>query len=144
MISHEQDMERVRGGIDKEEFPRGSETLLIVEDNEAVRKLAIHFLRRQGYEVLEASNGSEALTVCKLWEKPVHLVVTDVEMPEMNGPELAECLQTLYPETKVLYISGYPDNAFMSRGILEKGINFLKKPFRLEELAKKVREALEK
>ncbi len=118
--------------------------ILVVEDEEEVRKLAARILRRQGYEVLEASNGDEALLVCKKWEKSVYLLITDVVMPGMNGHTLADRLALFHPEMKVLYMSGYTDNAIVHHGILRKGVNYIQKPFTVDGLARKVREALDK
>jgi len=129
--------------IEEREAPRGRETILFVEDEESVRKLAVQFLKRQGYRVLEASHGGDALLICKKFKDPIRLMVTDVVMPGMNGRELAENLLPLRSEMKVLYISGYTDNAIVQHGILEPGMPFLQKPFTMEVLARKVREILD-
>ncbi len=131
-------------GVKGEEVPFGRETILLVEDEESVRKFAVSTLRRLGYEVLEASRGEEALSVCERHEGPVHMTVTDVVMPGMSGRELAEKLLVLRPEMKVLYMSGYTDDTIVRHGVLEKGVNYIQKPFSMEVLAKKVREVLEK
>ena len=102
------------------EFPRGSETVLVVEDDEEVRKLAVQILKNQGYKVLEASQGVEAFLICDENKGPIHLLVTDVVMPKMSGRELAERLSSIRPEMKVLYMSGYTDNAIVHHGVLEK------------------------
>ncbi|OGP94641.1 MAG: hypothetical protein A2157_11295 [Deltaproteobacteria bacterium RBG_16_47_11] len=128
----------------KEGLPRGSETVLVVEDEEEVRKLAVQILRRQGYTVLEASQGNEASHICEQHKGPIHLMVMDVVMPGMNGRELAKSLEPHHPEMQVLYMSGYTDNAIVHHGILEKGLSFLQKPFTLEGLLRKVREVLDK
>jgi PAS domain S-box-containing protein len=137
-------LQELREKTVKEELPRGSETTLVVEDEEEVRKLTVEILRRQGYRVLEASHGDDALLVCEHHEGPVHLMVTDVVMPGMNGSELAKRLGSLHPKMKVLYMSGYPDNAITHHGILEKGMNYIQKPFTVDGLVRKVREALDK
>jgi PAS domain S-box-containing protein len=137
-------LEELREKTVKEELPRGSETTLVVEDEEEVRKLTVEILRRQGYRVLEASHGDDALLVCEHHEGPVHLMVTDVVMPGMSGSELAKRLGSLHPKMKVLYMSGYPDNAITHHGILGKGMNYIQKPFTVDGLARKVREALDK
>jgi DNA-binding NtrC family response regulator len=116
----------------------------LVEDEEAVRKLAVQFLRRHDYFVLEALHGSDALLVCEQHQGPVQLMVTDVVMPGMSGRELAERLSSLHPEMKVLYMSGYTDNAIVHHGVLDEGPNYIQKPFSMEMLAKKVREVLDK
>ena len=126
------------------EIPRGDETILVVEDEETVRKLAIRLLEGQGYKVLEAPDGGKALLLCEKFKERIHLLLTDVVMPGMSGRKLAERLKQIHPEMKVLYMSGYTDNAILHHGILEPGINFIQKPFTLDGLARKVREALDK
>lgn len=133
-----------RKKILEEEAPRGSETVLVVEDEEEVRKLAVSILRRQGYRVLESSQGGEAFLVCKQHGGPIHLMVTDVVMPLMSGRELAERLSPLHPEMRVLYMSGYPDDAILHYGVLDEGIEYIQKPFTVEGLARKVRGVLDK
>jgi PAS domain S-box-containing protein len=122
---------------------RGHETLLLVEDEESVRKLAAHCLRNQGYTVLEAQNGAEALALCREHAAPIHLLVTDVVMPGMGGRDLADQLATLRPDVRVLFVSGYTGNAIVHHGILDPGTFLLSKPFRPVELAQKVREVLD-
>jgi PAS domain S-box-containing protein len=126
------------------ELPRGSETILVVEDEEDVRKLAMRILERQGYKVLEASEGLGAFLIVEEYGDPIHLLVTDVVMPKISGRELADRMAEIRPEIKVLYMSGYTDNAITHHGILEKGKNYLQKPFTMEGLARKVREVLDK
>jgi PAS domain S-box-containing protein len=123
----------------------GSETILLVEDEEKVRKLTARILRKQGYKVLEASQGKDVFSLCEEHEGPIHLMVTDIVMPEMTGMELAEHIKKGYPEMKVLYMSGYSlDSVGIDREKVEKGIEFIQKPFTVYELAKKVREVLDK
>jgi len=122
----------------------GSETVLIVEDDDRILNLARKILQLRGYTVLAAENGEEALKVSEGHEDPIHLLLTDVVMPVMSGRELAERLQPMRPEIKVIYMSGYTDNAIVHHGVLAPGVNFLEKPFTLESLAKKVRETLDK
>ncbi len=121
----------------------GSEAVLVVEDDESLRKLAIKTLEKYGYTVLPAADGREALRLCEEYKDPIHLMVTDVIMPGMSGKDLANRLKDMMPDLRVLYMSGYTDNAIVHHGILEKGIAFLQKPFTPEGLARKVREALE-
>lgn len=128
--------------IREEEVLHGSETILVAEDEEGVRKLAVQILEKQGYRVLEVSEGSEAIRICKENEGPIHLLLTDVVMPGMSGRELADRLLSLHTEIKVLYMSGYPDNAIVHHGVLEKGMNYIQKPFTVEGLVRKVRQAL--
>jgi len=124
-------------------LPRGSETVLVVEDEPAVRSVAVRVLSGLGYQVLEASSGLDALQVAATWGQMIHLLLTDVIMPEMNGKALAEQLTALYPALKVLFISGYTDETISRRGVLEEGVAFLQKPFTPSRLAHKVREVLD-
>jgi len=126
-----------------EEFPRGSETILIVEDDKEVRNLAVQILKRQGYTVLDGSYGDKAFNVCRQHKGPIHLLVTDVVMPGMDGRVLSESLSQLHPEMKVLYMSGYTDDAIIHHGMMEKGMNFIQKPFTVNGLTNKVREVLD-
>jgi PAS domain S-box-containing protein len=121
---------------------RGSETILLVEDNDMLRDFAVKVLRKSGYTVLEAGNGKEALDTSARHQGPIQLLVTDVVMPGMNGRELARRLNSLRPEMKVMYISGYTDNAIVHHGMLEEGVFFLQKPFTPNLLLSKVREVL--
>jgi len=126
------------------EILQGDETILIVEDEETVRKLAVRILKSLGYRTLEAPEGGRALILCEEFKEPIHLILTDVVMPGMSGPNLVERLREIHPEIKVLYMSGYTDNAIIHHGVLEEGTNFIQKPFTLENLARKVREVLDK
>jgi CheY-like chemotaxis protein len=123
--------------------PRGSETVLLAEDDPAVRALSRHALRAGGYKVLEAGDGAEAVRVAEVYLRPIHLLVTDVVMPGVGGRELAARLLALHPETKVLFVSGYPDDAVVRQGIREEQAHFLQKPFSADSLAQKVREVLD-
>ncbi|HEX7049285.1 MAG TPA: PAS domain S-box protein [Longimicrobiales bacterium] len=121
----------------------GGETVLLVEDEDAVRSLAQRILRKSGYQVLGARTGSEALEVCERHWGPIHLMLTDVVMPEMGGRELAERLAALRPEMKMLFMSGYTEDDVLRRGVLDAGAAFLEKPFTPEALVRKVRALLE-
>ena len=123
---------------------RGVGVILVVEDEEGVRKLVLEMLKKQGYSVLEADDEEEALLICRQYKDTIHLMVTDVVMPGISGPELAKRLVVIHPEMKVLYMSGYADNAIVHHGVLKEGVNFIQKPFTIEGLAKKVREVLDK
>jgi two-component system cell cycle sensor histidine kinase/response regulator CckA len=125
-------------------LPRGTETLLVVEDEPSVRHLARHVLETQGYDVLSASNGQEGLQEAREHKgSPIRLVVTDVIMPLMGGKVMAEWLQTADPELKILFTSGYTDDAITHHGVLETGVQFLPKPYTPATLACKVREMLD-
>jgi CheY-like chemotaxis protein len=122
----------------------GSETILLVEDEEVVRTLACTILQKNGYTVLEAANGEEALRLAQGQNThPIHLMVTDVIMPGISGPELAKQLTPLHLEMKVLFMSGYTDNAVIHHDILEPGMPYLQKPFTPDGLARKVRKVLD-
>jgi PAS domain S-box-containing protein len=121
----------------------GTETILVVEDEEAVRKVAVRMLRASGYNVLTASNGGEALLTCEQHDGDIALLLTDVVMPQMSGRELAERLRQLRPGMRVLFMSGYTNDAIVRHGVLEAGIRFISKPFSSPELARKVRESLD-
>ena len=120
----------------------GSETVLLVEDEEAVRAVACQSLRRLGYTVLEARNGESAAQLAAA-QGAIAILVTDVVMPGMNGRALADRLRARRPRLKVLFVSGYADNAVLQDGVLEPGLSFLQKPFTPEGLAQKVREVLD-
>jgi CheY-like chemotaxis protein len=136
-------LEERREKVLGDELLRGSETILLVEDEEEVRKLAVRVLERQGYRVLAARDGDEALLICEQHKDPIHLMLTDVVMPVMNGHEVAKRLESLHPETKVLYMSGYTDNAIVLHGVLVEGVRYIQKPFTVDALTKKVREVLD-
>jgi PAS domain S-box-containing protein len=120
----------------------GSETILVVEDQPAVRTFTMAALRERGYHVIEASNGPEALAVAGRHPGKLDLLLTDVVMPGMNGKELSERLKELHPKVNVLFISGYSADVIAHRGVLNPGVAFLNKPFSQEELAEKVRAVL--
>ena len=120
----------------------GFETVLIVEDDDSLRKLAQKVLQQHGYRVLAAENGEDALKVSEAHDGSIDLLITDVVMPKMSGKETAERLQPLNPQMKVIYMSGYTDNAIAHHGVLAPGLNFLEKPFTPKGLARKVREVL--
>ena len=127
----------------KRELLGGSETILVVEDEGEVRKLAVEILRRQKYKVLEAAQGEAALLICEEYKAPIHLLLTDVVMPGLNGPDLARRMKYLYPGLKVIFMSGYSDKGIFQRGILDPETGLLQKPFSLESLTGKVREVLD-
>jgi signal transduction histidine kinase/ActR/RegA family two-component response regulator len=122
---------------------RGSETVLLVEDEEQLRIVARGILKRNGYEVLEARNGDEALLFCEKHQGTIHLLLTDVVMPRMSGPELAERAKSVRSDVKVLYMSGYTEDAIVHHRVLSPGIALLQKPITPDSLLRKVREVLE-
>jgi CheY-like chemotaxis protein len=119
------------------------ETILLVEDNDQVRALTGNVLRSLGYRVLEARVPAEAIPLCESEGRGVHLLLTDVVMPGMNGRVLADRVKAILPETKVLFMSGYTDDAIVRHGVLAAGVRFLQKPFPPGVLARRVREALD-
>ncbi|HXO86376.1 MAG TPA: PAS domain S-box protein [Gemmatimonadales bacterium] len=121
----------------------GSETILLAEDDAILRPLAKALLVKLGYTVLEAENADAALAAAQAHQGPIHLLVSDVVMPGPSGRELARRLAALRPETRVLFVSGYTDDAIVHHGMLEPGLNFLQKPFTPSVLARKVREVLD-
>jgi PAS domain S-box-containing protein len=121
----------------------GSETILLVEDEPQIRAVLVRGLEAQGYNILVAGNGAEALELSRRTEEPIHLVLTDVVMPLMNGPDLARALAGERPDTNVMFMSGYTDQAMGESGAIEPGITFIAKPFTVAELALKVRETLD-
>ena len=144
-------LQRLEAGVDEAEPlvrvepepPSGTETVLLVEDEEVVRNLVREILERNGYAVLEARNGAEALALGQKSAQPIHLLVTDVVMPKMSGRELAERLVAIHPETRVLYMSGYTDGAIGQQGVLDPQTELLQKPFSFDDLAQKVRKVLD-
>jgi PAS domain S-box-containing protein len=126
-----------------DELSRGSETILLAEDEEAVRSLVRGVLESTGYQVLETKGAHDALEVGERHRKHIHLLLTDVVMPQMSGAELVKHLAPLHPETKVLYMSGYTDHAVVRHGLLDSSTAFLQKPFTPDALALKVREVLD-
>lgn len=127
----------------KEKSPAGDETILLVEDQDVVRRLAKRMLIQHGYRVLEAVNGPAALYLSKNYKKKIDLLLTDVIMPKMNGKELYLKLHETMPELDVIYMSGYPEDTIGVHGVLEEGTHFVQKPFQGEQLAAKVREVLD-
>jgi PAS domain S-box-containing protein len=122
---------------------RGIDTILLVEDEANLRELTAQYLQNQGYTVLEAADGAAAIKICTGYTGPIHLLLTDVIMPGMNGRELAQRVSTIRPGTKVLYMSGYTENVIGHDGTLAAGISLLQKPFTLQALNRKVREVLD-
>ena len=134
--------DKLASDTDPRGHARGTETILFVEDEQSVRDLVREFLGATGYCVLEAADGLQAQKVAASHPGPIHLLVTDVVMPHLSGPELATQLAKQRPEIKVLFISGYTDDTVFRHGVLEGGVAFLQKPFNLKALAEKIREVI--
>jgi two-component system cell cycle sensor histidine kinase/response regulator CckA len=123
--------------------PGGAETILVVEDDRQILTLAQKILEKQGYTVIPAALPGEALVLCEKHPGDIHLLITDVVMPAMNGKELKERIEKRKPGIKVLYMSGYTANIIAHRGVLAEGVQFIQKPFSVDSLARKVREVLD-
>jgi CheY-like chemotaxis protein len=122
----------------------GDETILLVEDEDSVRRASAEFLNSRGYTVLEARDGLHALAVSANYGSPIHIVVTDVVMPHMSGGQLAKELEVLRPNVKVLFVSGYAGKTLSDHAVIDLETNFLQKPFTLKQLSDKVRTVLER
>jgi len=146
MKKHRKSQRTLQQGEEKTSanLPKGSETILVVEDDAAIRRLARKSLVIYGYTVLEAKGGQEALKIGRAYEKRIHLLLSDVIMPGISGRELADRLQFIIPELKVIYMSGYADDAISRYGVLDPKVNFIEKPFLPEDLARRVREVLDR
>jgi CheY-like chemotaxis protein len=125
-------------------LPTGTETILLVDDDPMVRTVTRRLLDRYSYQIIEAADGPQALYIMQAHETPIHLLLTDLVLSsDMNGRQLAEQVQTGWPETRVLYMSGYTDNVIGQHGILSADTFFLQKPFSTDELLGKIRAALQ-
>jgi len=123
-------------------MPRGSETILLVEDEDLVRGLTKKILMQAGYNVLDAKGGAEAIRACRAHNGPIDLLVTDVVMPELSGKEVADQLLESRPAIRVLFMSGYTDEAIVHHGVLDASVDFIQKPFTWIALTRKVRDVL--
>jgi CheY-like chemotaxis protein len=130
-------------GANLEAVAGGRETVLVVEDEADVRDLVCDLLELNGYATLTAGNGQQALELLRGRKEPIHLIITDVVMPEMGGPELSKKAKAIFPKINLLFTSGYTDNSVMRSGELDSGVHFLQKPFTATGLARKVREILD-
>lgn len=126
-------------------LPKGIETVLLVEDEPAVRQIVTELLEQQGYTVLTAENGEDALRLFEMEESPakIDLMLTDIVMPRLTGTALADTVKSIYPDVKIVFMSGYADESLAKKGALESGQTFIQKPFTLEVLARKIREVLD-
>jgi|GEM_PF-2224370 PAS domain S-box-containing protein len=124
-------------------FLEGNETILVVEDDAGLRELISTVLCKHGFKVLEAAHGGEALLLCEKKKAPIHLMLTDIVMPQISGSTLSEHLRPIHPEMKVLYMSGYTENAIVHHGVIDTEVNFIPKPFRMLDLVRKIREVLD-
>jgi two-component system, cell cycle sensor histidine kinase and response regulator CckA len=129
--------------MDKGDLPKGSETIVLVEDEKIVREMTLKLLRRLGYKVLAYSTGEKTILGLQNSVVPIHLLLTDIILPAMNGRMLANKLTALRPKIKVLFTSGYAENLIARRGVRDQGINFIAKPYSPRDLAKKIREVLD-
>jgi CheY-like chemotaxis protein len=139
---------RINEPVDQPSLPQpfasqGTETILVVEDDAAVRSLSAAVLRQHGYQVFEVSRGADAMELVGRFQEPIHLLVTDLVMPEVGGRELAALIELKRPGIKVLYMSGYADQALVGTDVLLPEMHFLQKPFTRSTLARKVREILD-
>lgn len=121
----------------------GDGTILVVEDDSAVRKLLCRILQSYGYRIIESTTPTESLQIFDRLHSEVDLVITDVVMPEMNGQQLSERLRAIKPEVHVLFVSGYTDDTVVRHGVFKAEKNFIQKPFKRADLAKKIREILD-
>ena len=138
--------EAAKPGIDDRptDIPGGTETVLIVEDEDILRNLCVQILEQLGYRVLQARNGPEAIAEAQGYGDRIDLLLTDVVMPGMNGRDLATQLVLHHPEMRVLFTSGYTENAIVHHGVLDDEVSFLGKPYSPSSLAKKIRKVLDK
>jgi CheY-like chemotaxis protein len=141
---------RVEGGAARPREPsppmgmlEGSETVLLVEDEKIVRNLGVRILAGSGYRVMHAGNGDEAIRLAMEHGERIDLLLTDVVMPGMSGRELANRFSRIHPEARVLFTSGYTENAIVHHGVLDEGVSFIGKPYSPSALAKKVREVID-
>ncbi|MCX8033957.1 MAG: MEDS domain-containing protein [Thermodesulfovibrio sp.] len=142
---------RVDKKLEQDQFEKGTkklltgtETILVIDDDEKVRQVLLDMLKRLGYKTLEAKDRDTAMFLAQFYHEPIHLVVADVVLPGISGVKLYNKIKNLRPNTKVLYISGYTDNVIVHHGILDKGIDFIQKPFSIEDISMKIREILDR
>jgi CheY-like chemotaxis protein len=141
---HEAGPEQMRKKAPAAPDAQGNETILLVEDERSILRITVKMLELMGYSVLAASAPGEAISLAREHAGEIHLLITDVVMPEMNGRDLAKNLLSLYPNLKRLFMSGYTADVITHRGILDEGVQFIQKPFTMHDLSTKVREVLDK
>ena len=123
---------------------RGTETILVVEDEEVVRNLTVRMLQTLGYQTMQAPHGGEALEICRTYKEPIHLILTDMIMPHMNGKQFVEELQKTRRDFKVLFVSGYSSDDTVDGKLIGVDTPLIQKPFTRETLGRKIRELLDK
>jgi two-component system, cell cycle sensor histidine kinase and response regulator CckA len=141
--SVDQSVEQPQWVADRDHQYAGTETILLVEDDDVVRRLVCEVLTSNGYRILEAKSGKAALSICRSHAGVIHLLLTDVIMPAMGGRELKDKVTNLCPDVKILFMSGYTDDSVANRGIYDADFAFIEKPFTPDGLARRVREVLE-
>jgi two-component system cell cycle sensor histidine kinase/response regulator CckA len=139
----ETETQKAEATVSETQMPGGSETILLVEDEDVVRGLARKILEHAGYNVIEAMRGEEAIRLCAEGAQSIDLLLTDVVMPGISGKEVADRLSELLPGLKVLFMSGYTDEAIVHHGVLDSNVEFIEKPFTPAALAKRVRNVLD-
>jgi CheY-like chemotaxis protein len=139
-----EDVSESSGGDPPSARRSGGETILVVEDEQAVRELTVRILEQLGYTILTASSGAEAIEISQAHAGHIDLLLTDVVMPNMSGRQLADRIQAARPKTKAMFLSGYTENTVVHHGVLDAGVDFLPKPFSRENLSRKLREVLAK
>ncbi|HWR73791.1 MAG TPA: response regulator, partial [Nitrospirota bacterium] len=136
------ELERAPAKTGRTPVVSGTGTVLLVEDDDMVSRMTAEMLKSIGYTVLVENNPVDALSLCEMSQSPIDLLITDVVMPNMNGKELRDRIKILRPGIKVLFMSGYTANVIIHHGIPEEGIQFIQKPFRLNDLARKIQDIL--
>jgi DNA-binding NtrC family response regulator len=122
---------------------KATETILVVEDEDDIRDMVREFLERKGYIVVAANNGNDALQVAQRYKGAIHLLLTDVVMPQVGGPELAQQIKSMRPRIKILFTSGFPDHAAINENFTDQSATILQKPYPLNTLASRIRQMLD-
>ncbi|MCS7203145.1 MAG: ATP-binding protein [Thermodesulfovibrio sp.] len=140
----EKPIEQVRFDATEEKLFKGSETILVIDDDDSVRAVLLEMLKKLGYKTLEAKDYNTALFLAQFYDKNIDLIISDVVLPTMSGPKLVNRIKKFRPDIKVLYMSGYTDNVISKHGVINRKVNFIQKPFSISELSRKIREILNK